>query len=138
MNSLEIYLLLLAAGVLSRFINTLAGGGTVSLSALLLLDLPPHIANATNRVGSLVGSVTRIMVFQRSRAIDWRNGLYLMLPTALGSLFGAFAADWVSSRFLDEMIVITVIITFVLLLVGIRRFLQPRAGGAIGSDGGRS
>lgn len=132
MNPLELYLLLLVAGVLSGFINTLAGGGTtVSLSALLLLGLPPHISNATNRVGSLVGSITRIIVFQRSGAIDWRGGLYLVLPTAFGSLTGAFAADRVSNRFLDEMIVITVIITFLLLLIGVRRFLQPRAGGAI-------
>lgn len=132
MNSLELYLLLLIAGVLSGFMNTLAGGGaTVSLSALLLLGLPPHIANATNRVGSLVGSVTRIIVFQRSKAIDWGNGLRLMLPTALGSLSGAFAADRVSSRFLDEMIVITVILTFVLLLVGIQRFIHPSAGESV-------
>lgn len=132
MSPLELYLILLAAGVISGFMNTLAGGGaTVSLSALLLLGLPPHIANATNRVGSWVGSITRIAVFQRSKAIDWRNALYLMLPTALGSLSGAWLADMVSSRFLEDMIVITVIITFVLLLVGMRRFLQPKSGGTV-------
>ncbi len=135
----ELYLLLLVMGVMSGFMNTLAGSGsTVSLSALLLLGLPPHIANATNRVGSLVGSMTRIVVFQRSKAIDWKNGLYLMLPTALGSITGAFAADRISNRFLEDMIVITVIITFVLLLVGIRRFLQPKMGVSSGSSGCRS
>lgn len=132
MNSLGLYLILLAAGAVSGFMNTLAGGGAaVSLSALLLLGLPPHIANATNRVGSWVGSITRIIVFQRSKAIDWRNGLLLLLPTALGAISGAWLADRVSNRFLEDMIVITVIITFVLLLVGMRRFLRPQSREAV-------
>ncbi len=43
MNSLGLDLILLAKGVLSGFMNTLAGGGTtVTLSALLFLGLPPH------------------------------------------------------------------------------------------------
>jgi len=46
-----IELLLFLGGAAMGFVNTLASGGTaISLPLLLFLGLPPHIANATNRL----------------------------------------------------------------------------------------
>ena len=44
-------IIIILAGVLVGFINTLSGGGSViSLSLLLILGLPADIANGTNRI----------------------------------------------------------------------------------------
>ncbi|MBT3919531.1 MAG: sulfite exporter TauE/SafE family protein, partial [Flavobacteriaceae bacterium] len=40
---------------LERFINTVAGGGTLlSLPVLIFLGLPPSVANGTNRVAIVI------------------------------------------------------------------------------------
>jgi len=48
---------LFGTGVLAGIVNTLAGGGSfLALSAFVWVGLPPHVANATNRVSVLVQS----------------------------------------------------------------------------------
>ena len=43
-------IILITSGLIVGFINTIAGGGTIiSLSVLMLLGLPPIVANGTNR-----------------------------------------------------------------------------------------
>ena len=45
-------LLLFGVGLVAGVINTLAGGGSLlTLPALIFLNLPPNVANATNRIG---------------------------------------------------------------------------------------
>ena len=55
------YLLIIGAGILAGFINTLAGSGSLlTLPMLMFIGLPPIVANGTNRIAimlqSLVGS----------------------------------------------------------------------------------
>ncbi|MEX2365912.1 MAG: TSUP family transporter, partial [Pseudohongiellaceae bacterium] len=56
--SLWLILLLLAAGFLAGFINTIAGGGSMlTLPALMMLGMPADIAIGTNRVGIFLQSL---------------------------------------------------------------------------------
>ena len=53
--SVLVMLLIVVTGVISGFINTLAGGGSmITLPALMLLGMPADVANATNRIGVLM------------------------------------------------------------------------------------
>ena len=46
--------IIVAAGVVGGFINTIAGGGSmVTVPALMLLGMPADYANGTNRLGIL-------------------------------------------------------------------------------------
>lgn len=48
---------LFVTGIAAGIVNTLAGGGSfLALAALVWAGLPPHVANATNRVGVLAQS----------------------------------------------------------------------------------
>lgn len=48
---------LFVVGIAAGIVNTLAGGGSfLALSAFVWAGLPPHVANATNRVGVLAQS----------------------------------------------------------------------------------
>ncbi len=100
--SLNEIIVVVLAGVLVGFINTLSGGGSViSLSLLFILGLPADVANGTNRISiffqtlSSVGSFTRQKMFT-----DWKP-VKLAIPATLGSVAGAILAVDVDTRVIE-------------------------------------
>jgi len=100
--SLNEIIVVVLAGVLVGFINTLSGGGSViSLSLLFILGLPADVANGTNRISiffqtlSSVGSFTRQKMFT-----DWKP-IKLAIPATLGSVAGAILAVDVDTRVIE-------------------------------------
>lgn len=86
---------LVVAGVIGGFINTLAGGGSMlTLPALMLLGMPADVANATNRVGVLLQSLTGVRGFNREGRLDSGAIVPVLVPTLAGSLVGALAASY--------------------------------------------
>ena len=74
--------LLLAAGLVCGFVNTIAGGGSMfTIPALLFMGMPADIANATNRVGVLLGSLVGVQEFHSNKYLDTRAVLPVLLPT---------------------------------------------------------
>ncbi len=48
-------LMLIVLGLVAGVINTLAGGGSnLTVPALMVMGMPPDVANATNRVGVIL------------------------------------------------------------------------------------
>jgi uncharacterized membrane protein YfcA len=59
-------IIIVVAGILVGFINTLSGGGSViSLSLLLILGLPANIANGTNRISIFFQTFSSVTSFTR-------------------------------------------------------------------------
>ncbi len=86
---------LIVAGVIGGFINTLAGGGSMlTLPALMLLGMPADVANATNRVGVLLQSLTGVRGFNKAGRLDAGAIVPVLVPTLVGSLAGALAASY--------------------------------------------
>lgn len=100
-----LYIILFAAGILGGFVNTLAGGGALFLvPILLLLGLPPEVANATNRVGVSLQSMLAARGLDQAKRLD-RSALRLLaLPFSAGALFGALSATWVSSMVIELLL----------------------------------
>jgi uncharacterized membrane protein YfcA len=86
-------LILFGVGIVSGTINVIAGGGSmITLPVLILLGLPPNVANGTNRVAILAQNVGATWSFHRLGLISgpW---LRLAVPPALvGALLGTWAA----------------------------------------------
>lgn len=59
---------------------------------LIFLGLPANVANATNRVAILLQNVVSTRKFRQQKILDIRTDSKLLLPTALGSIAGAFIA----------------------------------------------
>ena len=98
-------IILIAAGVLVGFINTLAGGGSiVSLSVLMMLGLPAPIANATNRIGILFQTLTATTSFRQQKVLDLKKAGKLAFPAILGSLTGAWIAIDINEEILEKAI----------------------------------
>jgi len=86
-------IILIIAGVLVGFINTLAGGGSaISLAVLMMMGLSPTMANGTNRIAILLQNIVAIGSFKKQNVLDSRKSLLLSIPAVIGSLVGAWLA----------------------------------------------
>ncbi|PSJ46969.1 sulfite exporter TauE/SafE family protein [Zobellella taiwanensis] len=106
MTTTEI-LLLLAAGVLSGFINVMsAGGSLLTLPLLMFMGLDSATANGSNRVGIVLQNLTAIGQYHRAGFRDLRLGLKLSLPAVAGALLGAWVAIWLDERLFQWILIL--------------------------------
>jgi uncharacterized membrane protein YfcA len=105
-------IILIIGGVLVGFINTLAGGGSIiSLSLLMyVVGLPPGVANGTNRIAVTLQTLTASSTFKRQNILDWRKGLKLGIPSAFGSLVGAWVAVDIQEDIFEKAMAIIMIV----------------------------
>ncbi|MCP4202588.1 MAG: sulfite exporter TauE/SafE family protein [bacterium] len=116
------YPLLIAAGFVAGFVNTLAGSGSlVTLPALIFLGLPPTVANGTNRLAILMQNVVAVSRFRDFGVLEIRKSGWLALPAVFGAIVGArLAVD------LDEEILRRTIGALFLLLLPVIAFRPQR------------
>jgi len=124
-----IILLALGGAALAGFINTLAGNGSAITLTILIeaMDLPPLVANGTNRVGTLAQSGTSFLEYWRSGKIDWRRGTILLVPVGLGGILGGLVATQVSN---DEFRLIfrwLLVLLLIVVLIKPKRWLSKES-----------
>lgn len=110
--------ILAVAGVAAGFINTMAGGGSLlTLPALMLLGLPPDIANGSNRLSVLTQSLSGVWLFNREGKLDKRAIGPVLAPTIIGSLLGAATASMAPTWILKPvMLGIMVVVALLMAL----------------------
>lgn len=87
-------LLLILAGAISGFLNTVASSGTaVTLPAMIFLGLHPMTANATNRVPVLLGCAVAVWKYHRVGKMPWKPALQFSAPLLLGAVIGLIVAE---------------------------------------------
>lgn len=110
--------LLFAVGVISGYLNVLAGGGSVlTLPVLIFLGLDSALANGTNRVAILVQNVASASEFQRSRGYPIGTVLTYSLWTLPGAVAGALYATSVSNELFQTIlgfVILGVVVTLLL------------------------
>lgn len=109
--------LLTLAGVVAGFINTLAGGGSfLTVPLLIFMGLPATVANATNRLGVFLQSMTAVAKFHNYGVFPVRFSLIVAIPSVLGSVLGSYAAMVVSDdafkKYLAVFMVLMTLATF--------------------------
>lgn len=110
--------LLIALGAAAGFINTFAGGGSMlTVLFLIFLGLPANVANATNRVAILLQNVVSTRKFRQQKILDIRTDSKLLLPTALGSIAGAFIAVDIHEDLLQKIIAGLLVVMFFMVLL---------------------
>jgi uncharacterized protein len=132
--SAPVALSLVAVSFVASALNVIAGGGSfLTLPLLLYIGLPGPAANATNRVGVVLQSLTAVWGFHRHRVLDWGWAMGVGLPTALGSAAGAWIALGVGDREFRQLLAVVVVLLsmWTLLEAGGRtlhaaRFLETR------------
>ena len=110
--------LLIATGVVSGFINTLAGGGSmITLPALMMMGMPADVANATNRVGVLMQSITSVKGFDSQGMLDRHALLSLLVVTGVGALAGSVLASFLPVWILKPVLLGTMLAMALVMLI---------------------
>lgn len=116
--SLWISALLVITGLAAGVINTLAGGGSnLTLPALMVMGMPPEIANATNRVGILLQCLTGVLGFRKHKRLDTEDIVPILWPTMMGGAMGAVAASFAPGWILKPLLLGAMLLVAFIILV---------------------
>ncbi|MDP5306687.1 TSUP family transporter [Paracoccus spongiarum] len=119
--SLDILLLLIAAGFAAGFIDAIAGGGgLITVPALLLAGVPPAQALATNKVQGVFGAATAAFSYARGGLVDLRTQGRAALLAGLGGVAGAALVSHLPTQALR--------IALPVILIGIALFFALKPG----------
>jgi uncharacterized protein len=121
------YLLIIGAGLIAGFINTLAGSGSLlTLPLLIFIGLPPNVANGTNRIAIMLQSLVGSMGFRKQGALDLRAGLTLGIPSVAGSIAGALIALAINAKSMERVVGVLLIVMFFVVLLKPEAWLKGR------------
>ena len=124
-----LYPLLIIAGILAGFINTLAGSGSlITLPLLMFIGLPANVANATNRIGIFLQSAVGAASFRHNKVFEYREGVWFALPATFGSLIGAIAAVKLNSNIMEIIIGGLLLFMFFMVLYKPEKWISEKAG----------
>jgi len=115
----------LGAGFLAGLLNAITFGGSfLTLPALLLLGLPPHVANGTNRVGILLAALVATLTFKSGGRLVTRDLPWFLLPSLAGAGLGAVIAADVPERWLELALATLMILMLGAVLLHPKRLLR--------------
>jgi len=125
--SLTEIIVIILAGVLVGFINTLSGGGSViSLSLLLILGLPADIANGTNRISIFFQTLSSVSSFTRQKMFVNLRPVWLAVPATIGAILGALLAVDVNTRVIEIAMAVAMVIMLFFLFYKPDRWLKEK------------
>ncbi|WP_319370202.1 TSUP family transporter [uncultured Ilyobacter sp.] len=105
------------------FIDSIAGGGgLISVPALLMTGMPPHMALGTNKMAASLGSFTSSYEFFKSNKLNKRL-LKMLIPFAfVGAVFGVVTVQYISPKILE------ILIPFMIFSVAIYTVISKKVG----------
>ena len=123
-TGLTTLLLLVGAGLIAGFLNTVASSGTaVTLPVMIGLGLHPLLANATNRVPVLLGCVVAVWKFHQAGQMPWKPALRLSVPLLAGAVAGLIAMEHLNDLRTIRVTVFALGVAALLVLVNPSKWL---------------
>jgi len=128
-----LYLLVVFVGVITGFVNTLAGSGSLlTLPLLIFTGLPANVANGTNRIAILLQSIVGVGSFRKKKVFEWNEGVRLTIPATIGAFLGAVVAVDLNEALMNRVIGGLLVFMFFVILY------KPEKWRVAKSDTGRS
>jgi uncharacterized protein len=119
----EVLTILFAVAAIAGFVDTLAGGGgLIIIPILLLVQVPPLQALATNKLQGSFGTLTATFMLIRKGLLQIADVRMLFLCSLTGAGLGAAALQFVKMEILDLAVPI------VLMVIALYFLLTPNAG----------
>ena len=118
--------LILVAGAVAGFLNTLGGGGSLlTMPVLIFMGLPAATANGTNRIAIFIQNVVGVTNFRSKGFFYPKLSFILGIPAIIGSIIGARVAVSISGELFEKILAIVMIIVLILILTRPeKRFIQ--------------
>lgn len=117
---LDIHILgiLAVTGFVAGFIDSIAGGGgLITLPALLMTGLPPHLALGTGKLASTLGTFKASLAFIRKRIFDPNHWFFVMSVTAAGAFSGVLINHLFSADMLKKIIPIMLMVVIIYMML---------------------
>ena len=109
--SLADMLLISLSGLVAGFLNAVSGGGAIlTVPALILIGLPPGVANGTNRLAVVLQSLTALVAYKKLHQTDSGLAIALMIPAMLGSVCGALVSVRLDDAVFQTLLAITMMV----------------------------
>ncbi|MGH3881226.1 MAG: sulfite exporter TauE/SafE family protein [Actinophytocola sp.] len=106
------------AGLVAGAMNTAVGSGTlVTFPVLLAVGYPPVLANVSNGIGLLPGSITGAFGYRRELAGQRTRVVRLAATTAVGAIAGAVLLLVLPSDAFEAIVPVLVLLAVLLVLV---------------------
>ncbi len=111
------FLIILLAGMGAGTINTVVGSGSlITFPTLVALGYPPLLANVSNNIGLVPGSMSGVHGYRRELA-GQRTRLRRLLPASiLGALTGATLLLVLPSSLFDKVVIVLICVALVLVV----------------------
>jgi hypothetical protein len=123
------YILIIGAGILAGFINTLAGSGSLlTLPLLIFIGLPPVVANGTNRIAIMLQSFVGSYGLRKQRSLDLKALLWLGIPSVVGSVAGALIALSIDNSMMERIVGYVMAVMFFVVLLKPDVWLKEKQG----------
>ncbi len=117
------FLTIFVTGILSGFVDAIAGGGgLIMIPGLIVVGLPVTPAIATNKLCGTFGALTSSVSYSKEKQVDWRGCLCMGLPAVVGSLFGSRSLNFLPKEYTEPVVII--LLVFITLFV----LLKPDFG----------
>jgi len=124
--------ILIAGGFACGILNSLAGGGSfVTLPLLMLIGLPPQVANATNRVAIVLQCASGVATYHRHQVRPWRDAPALAIPLLLGAVPGALLASSIDEEIFRKVAAVLFGMMILTVFVNPRRWEREAGAGRI-------
>jgi uncharacterized membrane protein YfcA len=120
------YLIFFSLGLIVSLINSIAGGGSsLSLPIMILLGLPPTVANGTNRIGLIVGNLSSMLNLKKHGYLYMPVFKQLFLPTLIGSFLGVVDLVKMSDKLFQA--ILALVIFFVVFMTNLKKDILGKA-----------
>jgi len=118
MEELLKLLLLFVVGLVTGFINVMAGGGSaLSLPTLIFLGLDSSLANGTNRIAIFIQNIAAVMSFKQEKFSEFKTSLKLSALALPGAIFGAMVAVRIDNDLFQKILGIVMIGIMITIIV---------------------
>jgi uncharacterized membrane protein YfcA len=112
---------ILLAGVAAGTINVVVGSGTlITFPILLTVGFPPVVANVSNTIGLVPGSLSGVVGYRRELRDQRHRLLQLSLASLAGGILGAIALLELPEGAFEAIVPVFIVLALVLIV------LQPR------------
>ena len=119
-------LVFFALGLTVGFINNIAGGASVlSLPIMILLGLPPTVANGTNRFGMFIGVFSSVFSLRRYGYLRMDIAKTLLPPTLIGALLGTLFVVTIDDSSFQGLLAIVMVGVAIMSSLGTDPFGKP-------------
>ena len=123
-------LAILAAGLAAGTINTIVGSGSlITFPTLLALGYEPVVANVSNTLGLVPGSVSGAIGYRRELEGQWPRARVLGAASLTGGLTGALLLLALPAAVFENVVPVLILVACVLVALQLRLAARLAAGG---------